>query len=300
MESLNRQLQPWSHEENGIVLRGWMSENCGRNNRPVIHFLHGTGLSNLTYWPFLQFFSRDYDLFLNSIEGHGDSDLPARRRSRQWNPLAERCLRAYEHHSRNWDASPVIALGHSLGAILTLLMMDRASRPFDQYVLLDPVFYPKPMIATLRLLNQLGMAKHVPVAKKAGNRRNRWPSREAALSNLKGRGVFKSWSEESLAAYIDHGLGPDTEGNWQLRCSPWLEARLFSGYPKGLWSAIRRLPPGSEIIHSEDTYPFIPPTVRKAEQANNNIRLTVAQGSHCFMQEYPQQSYRQVASKLRV
>ena len=319
MSSLKHTLEPWSHEEEGISLRGWMTPDCGHNNRPVIHFLHGTGLSNLTYWPFLQHFEKDYDLFLNSIEGHGDSDTGPRKKSHQWNILAGRCLRAYQSQSAKWDSLPVIGMGHSLGAILTLLMLNnqvtvlnnRATRshnqakldqpvsPFDQYVLLDPVIYPKPLIATMRLLSSLRMSKHVPVVRKAYQRRHQWPNREEAIANLRGRGAFKNWSEESLIAYIDHGFYASADGSWQLRCSPWLEARLFAGYPKKLWSAIAQLPQGTEIIHSEDTYSFIPPSVRKAEKANPHIQLSVSDGGHCFMQESPRRSYQQVAKLLR-
>ncbi|WP_158070126.1 alpha/beta hydrolase [Motiliproteus sp. MSK22-1] len=317
MSSLKHTLEPWSHEEEGICLRGWMTPDCGRNDRPVIHFLHGTGLSNLTYWPFLQHFEKDYDLFLNSIEGHGDSDTGSRRNSHEWNRLADRCFRAYQSQRANWGSVPVIGMGHSLGAILTLLMQERSviqdksvlqdeatvlkrpARHFDQYILLDPVIYPKPLIATMRMLSGLRMSKHVPVVRKAHQRRHQWPSRDAALDNLRGRGAFKNWSEESLVAYIDHGLCASTDGSWQLRCSPWLEARLFAGYPKKLWSAITRLPQGTEIIHSEDTYSFIPPTVRKAEKANPNIHLSVSDGGHCFMQEFPKRSYQQVVDLIR-
>ena len=74
MNSLVTSLVPWQHSTQGVTMRGWMTPGCGRNGRTVIHFLHGNGLSNLTYWPFLKSFEHEYDLFLGSIEGHGDSE----------------------------------------------------------------------------------------------------------------------------------------------------------------------------------------------------------------------------------
>lgn len=288
----------WEDDDGQTVLRGWMSPQCGRNGKPVIHFLHGTGLSNLTYWPFLQRFLPEYDLFLNSVEGHGDSDYAARDVYRDWQALTERSLRAFEQQRKDWDNVPVIGLAHSFGAVATVLMHPIISRPFDQYVLLDPVIYPKSLVALMRVLGVLGLNRQLPHVKQASKRRSGWSDRAAVKASFQGRGVFKSWADEALDSYIDHAVAPDAQGQWQLRCPPWLEARIFAGCPKGLWRAIAELPPHTAIIHSVNTYAFVPPAVRKAEQANPHISLTSVEGGHCFMLETPTSSYQAVRALM--
>jgi pimeloyl-ACP methyl ester carboxylesterase len=301
MMSLEQELLiPWKHDDGTVILRGWMTPDCGKNGRPVIHFLHGTGLPSLTYWPFLECFHGEYDLFLGSFEGHGGSDIGSREHYSDWSALTARVLTCYEDLSRDWDPDqPVIALAHSFGAIATTLMLHKQRRLFDQYILLDPVIYPKSMIALMRFLHLIGAARRLPHVKQAKNRRQIWSNRDDAYKSLYGRGVFKSWTDESLDSYIDHAIQPNAQGEWQLCCPPWLEARIFSGYPKRLWPAIAQLPEYTHILHSMKTYPFIPPGVKKAEKANPHITLTEVEGGHCFMQEAPQETYRQVKRLLR-
>ncbi|SIT04433.1 alpha/beta hydrolase [Neptunomonas antarctica] len=300
MNNAQASLTRWEHDDGTVILRGWMTPDCGKNGRPVIHFLHGTGLSSLTYWPFLASFHGEYDLFLGSFEGHGGSDVAPRERYSDWAALTARALICYEDLSSDWDPKqPVIALAHSFGAIATTLMLHKQRRLFDQYILLDPVIYPKSMIALMRFLHLIGVARRLPHVKQAKNRRQVWSSREDAHKNLNGRGVFKRWTDESLDSYIDHAIQPNAQGEWQLRCPPWLEARIFSGYPKKLWSALAQLPEYTHILHSTKTYPFIPPGVKKAEKANPHITLTEVEGGHCFMQEAPQESYQQIKRLLR-
>lgn len=294
-------LQPWQAELATVTLRGWQSPRCGHNGKPVIHFLHGTGLSNLTYWPFLQHFLPEFDLFLNTLEGHGDSDYQQRPESGQWDQLRADSQAAFEQQRADWPIStPVIALGHSFGAVASILMHNQLARPFDQYILLDPVIYPKSMIALLRLLTLLGLNQRLPHVRQAERRRSQWHSRAAVAESFRGRGVFRNWHESALQSYIDHAVMETPAGQWQLRCPTWLEARIFAGCPQGLWSAIGQLPAHTHILHSVQTYAFVPPAVRKAEQANPHIQLTQVDGGHCFMQEQPLLSYRQVHRLIKV
>lgn len=300
MGQLEEQLVPWEHDNGKTRLKGWMSLDCGQNNRPVIHFLHGNGLPGASYWPFLRPFCREFDLFLNSIEGHGGSSfLPPAQQNSSWNGLMQRSLAALEHYQQHWQSgTPVIGMGHSFGAIATILMIHFQNNPFSQYVLLDPVIYPKSMVAAMRFLNLIGASQYLPHVRQAKNRRTHWPSRVEVKNYLQERGVFRSWHAEALEHYIEHGT-EEQGGQWTLRCPSWLEARIFSGYPKQLWSALGSLPPYSHIVHSTRTYSFIPVAVRKAEQANPHITVSEVEGGHCFMHEYPEESYRLVRRLLQ-
>ncbi|WP_136681103.1 alpha/beta hydrolase [Neptunomonas sp. XY-337] len=293
MQAITEQLTQWSHEIETGELRGWMTPHCGNNGRPVIFFLHGNGLSSLTYWPFLEKFQDQYDLFLGAVAGHGDSDAPNPKQPPSWNKMAAQACEALQAHRASWAKdTPVIAMGHSFGGICITLINAQQPGIFDQLVLLDPVVFPKSTIAAVRLANILGLSHHIPHAKKALQRRNSWASRQEVHRSLKGRGVFKTWQDDALNCYIDHAVRPGSAGTWELRCPPWLEARIFSSSPKGLWSAIGKLPAHTQIVHATDTFPFVPKGVAKAERANPNIRVTQIEGGHCFMQEDPDKAHK--------
>ena len=83
-------LQSWTHHTSaGFTLRGHHSPPSGR---PVLHFLHGNGLSSLPYAPMLRHLSEHFDLFLSDVQGHGDSDHGSRFRG--WNHAAEMAAEA--------------------------------------------------------------------------------------------------------------------------------------------------------------------------------------------------------------
>ena len=135
-------LQSWTHHTSaGFTLRGHHSPPSGR---PVLHFLHGNGLSSLTYAPMLRHLSEHFDLFLSDVQGHGDSDHGSRFRG--WNHAAEMAAEAWLAHAPRFGAVPVHASGHSFGSVLTCLMLAHHPQTFSRAVLLDPVLFTPAMI----------------------------------------------------------------------------------------------------------------------------------------------------------
>ncbi|KRG76025.1 hypothetical protein ABB30_10720 [Stenotrophomonas ginsengisoli] len=293
-------LQPWSWQApEGFTLRGWRSRPSGR---PMLHFIHGTGMCGLTYWPLLQQLRGQVDLFISDLHGHGDSDgvWPFVG----WNRSAELARAAWQAHAADYPGVPVIAGGHSLGGVISAMMLGmqaQADMPvFQRGLLLDPVVMPPLMHATGRLGETLGLYQRHPMARRVAARRQSWPSAEAAADYLRNRGIFQGWSEASLWAYVQHALALQADGSVQLKCPPAIEGNIFGSLPRRLWPLLESIDVPVDVLMGRQTYPFALKAAARWQRRNRCVRVHHIAGDHCYMQDDPQGTAAVLAPLLAV
>ncbi len=270
----------------GPRLRGRRAEPAP--GRATLHFLPGNGFCGGVYWPFLKRFRPGYGLFVHDIEGHGDSDAPehfsgigavARRV-----PLVARELRL---------SGPLIGMGHSFGAALTLKVAADNPGLFRAIVLLDPIVFPGPVWLGARLLSALGLH---PMTRGALRRRREWASRQDALDRLRGRGVYEGWIEEALECFVDYATR-DAGGKRVLSCPPEIEAEIY-GRPVYPWPSFSKVQVPILFLYGASSFPFFPAAGRLARRRNPGVRGATSPGRHCFMLEDPAAAHDAVTGFL--
>ncbi len=282
------QLQSWYHScSAGFTLRG---EHSVPSGKPVLHFLHGNGYCGRTYEPLLELLSADFDLFISDVQGHGNSDHGGRFHG--WNRTAELCLEAWRAKGAVFGNVPLFAVGHSFGAVITSLMLSRRPNRCQRAVLLDPVLFPPAMIGLMALSDVVGLYARNTLARRARSRRHHWPDRATAYETLKGRGMFKGWTEAAMWAYVNHALkdvssAEDGAGGVELKCRPAREAEIFGSYPRRLWAALDRVAPPTLVLRGDQTFPFAAKGIARWTATNPRVSEQVLPGGHCFMQEDP-------------
>ena len=238
----------------------------------------------------LQCLSTHVDLWLCDVQGHGDSDLGGVFKG--WNLNAEAAAAAFAHHLPMFGEVPRFAAGHSFGGVLTALMLAEHPRLFQRAVLLDPVIFPPGMAFAADVAQTMGVSRFAPLARAARQRRQHWPSRQAAMDALRGRGTYKGWVPEALQAFADHALrdadAADSGEGVVLKCPPSREAEVFSTVPRGLWSALRKVQTPTLVAYASQTFPFIAPSAKLWAQRNRHVTVQRVEGGHCFMQCTPQ------------
>ena len=275
-------LHPWSHPSSaGFTLRGWHSEPAGKT---LLHFLHGNGFCGRTYEPLLRLLASDFDLWLCDVQGHGDSDHGGRFHG--WNRSAELAVEAFQVGLGRFGAVPRFASGHSFGGVLSSLILAAEPALFQRAVLLDPVLFSPAMIGVMALSELLGLQERHALARRAKERRSRWPDRAAAYAGLHGRGIFRDWSDAALHAYVEHALR-EVEGGVELKCRPSREAEIFASYPRRLWRALAQVATPTLVLHGQASYPFVGKSVARWCALNHRISAQRVSGGHCFMQEQP-------------
>ncbi|MBU6165915.1 MAG: alpha/beta hydrolase [Alphaproteobacteria bacterium] len=222
---------------------------------PPLHFAHATGMNAALYGRLLAPLAAEFAITASDARGHGQTGLdrdPAALTS--WDEFADdlnRLLDALAAPGR-W-----LLAGHSMGAAVSLLAA--AARPdrVAGLVLIDPAMLPFDVAAAVRG----GAEIPNPMADQAARRRPGFASRDEAWRAYHGRGVFRSWPDADLAAYLDGGLVESGDGV-VLACTPAYEAATF-----------RAVSPRIELALAAIACPFIllageqGSTVRDAELA---------------------------------
>ncbi|HUR39986.1 MAG TPA: alpha/beta hydrolase [Verrucomicrobiae bacterium] len=294
--NLHESTQGWeSRAGGGPLLRGRHAPAPAGS--AMLHFLPGNGFCGGVYWPFLRRFlpgespGRGFGLFLHDIEGHGESEVPAHFSG--ISAVARRVPLVAREQGID-DGRGLIGIGHSFGAALTLKIAADNPGMFRALVLLDPIMFTPPLWVGMRAMAALGAH---PMVKGARRRRREWPSREEAIARLRGRGIYKGWTDEALASFVDHATRED-QGRRLLCCPPALEAEIYARpvYP---WPALRKVDLPILYLHGASSYPFFPASARYARRCNPKVVVRTVAGQHCFMQERPAEAQAAVSDFLR-
>jgi pimeloyl-ACP methyl ester carboxylesterase len=293
--SIIKGLQAWEYKlPAGFTVRGYHSKPSGK---PVLHFIHGTGFSGLTFEYLLAEFQDDYDFFISDGQGHGESD--AGEIYPGWNKSARNFACVWQHYAPLWEGVPKIALGHSYGAVMSTLIMAKFPDLFDFGMLMDPVYSSPKVAKTMSVMTNLGLMKQMPLAKQAKVRSMTWTSEADAWSYFYQRGTFKGWQDECLQSYITHALIKREDGSMHLKCPPKIEGAMFSAYAHNLWKSIKSIQKPVTILYGEETYSFLLKSLPKVQKANPYYDFIKVPGGHCFMQERPAQTAQEIKQKLR-
>ena len=287
-------LEPWQYDvSGGFTLRGYFTPPTGK---PVIHFLHGNGFNGLIYEKFLAPLQKHFDFFISNAQGHGGSD--AGGRFDNWDASADYFSEVWQHYERLWAGVPKIGLGHSFGAVNTLLMTRLSPNAFDRIVLLDPIVGSSAWTVLANAFSFLGLSSQLPMVKQAKVRGTQWENAEAAWAYFYQRGTFKDWDDDCLHSYIRHALKADSEGRLNLICPPQIEADIFASYSTHVRSAIRALSIPAKVYYGEKTYDFVQKELMRVDQKHQNFDVEKLSGGHCFMLQNPHQTAQKVLNYL--
>lgn len=187
-----------------------------------LHFAHATGMNAQLYAGLLAPLAGDHAITASDARGHGFTRLAADPDGlRSWDDLADDLLRLIDtiDAGARW-----LLAGHSMGAAVSLLAAARRPDRVAGLVLVDPAMLPFDVAASVRA----GAAIPNPMADQAARRRGSFPSRSEARAAYAGRGVFRSWPDAALDAYLDGGLVQGADGSGvALACTPAYEAATF-------------------------------------------------------------------------
>ena len=256
----------------------------GRTANPLkLVFLHANGFCAQSYAEVLQ--PLGLHAMAVDLRGHGRSALPADpARLTSWNVFRDDVVELFECHI---DA-PVLLAGHSLGAVTGMLAARRLGARISGYVGFDPVLLPGAWRFVARLPGYRAYAKRrFSLARKAGSRRSKFASREAAFSHYHGRGAYKRFPDAVLRDYLGDGLRGDG-GVMRLSCQPAWEQAVFTAQTHDALGAAKFLPRFSRVVFAGKGAPSTPGTRRAIARALGPDRVVrLEEMGHLFPLERP-------------
>lgn len=272
------------------------SISCGTGKRPL-HFLHANGFCAGVYLPFLAHFENECSILATDIPGHGDSAPHGQGRINHWNIFVDDVK---ETLTRNMTP-PVIGVGHSLGAVVTLLAAARYPKLFSHLVLIEPVIFSPFRLAMVWLAKKTGTIHKAALAQGARRRKKEFTSKEEAFARFSsGRGLFKTWPNEFIQAYCDHGLSIHNDGSAHLKCDPETEAQIYESLLLDIWTYPKHVTCPTLVIRGELSDTFTQSALnRLASKLPVASSKTIKKTGHFVIMEQPETCQKNILDFVR-
>jgi pimeloyl-ACP methyl ester carboxylesterase len=210
---------PTSHDfeagEIRLVVHDW-----GGSGAPVL-LAHPTGFHGRVWQPVAeQLVAAGRHVWSFDFRGHGDSDAPDIDYS--WHGFGDDALAVVDYLGLTGDPA-LVACGHSKGG--AALIRGEPTRPgtYARIWAYEPIIFAA--------LEPLPPQEDFFLARAARKRRNEWASPDDAFAAYASKPPLDVLTPESLRAYVDYGLRDRGDGVFELKCSPEIEARVYSMGP---------------------------------------------------------------------
>jgi pimeloyl-ACP methyl ester carboxylesterase len=178
---------------------------------------------------------------------------------------------------RGASLSGIVGVGHSVGAVSTILASTRDPDLFRTRVLIDPVLFTGPRARLWGLFQAFGLASRMSIVRGARQRRESWTDPAEAHQSWAAKPLFARWEPRCLDDYVESGLVPDPHGGFRLRYPRAWEAAIFETTPSDPWPWVREVKSPSLFLRGSDSETFLP-------EASERVRREVA---GCEIREVP-------------
>jgi pimeloyl-ACP methyl ester carboxylesterase len=256
---------------------------------PVVHLAPANGFPPETYLPALA----------PLLAGHRVVSLPPRAMwpdagpppdgPGTWLTLGGDLRAGIQEHA----LSPLIAVGHSFGAVASLLAAVKDPAGFRGLALLDPTILPPPIMDQVREQRRRGEMSFRPLVQGARKRRDRFGSESEAFSYWRGKPLFADWPDDAVRRYTRAMLRPTGEGDFTLTWPAAWEAHYYESFFTESWDAVERLDRSIPVLlvgGSESDTLLPEATALLLEKLPRARHVTIPGYGHLFPHAAPEQT----------
>ena len=227
----------------------------GESDAPPLHLAPANGFPPQTYAPMLDALTTRFRRFSFPPRPLWDDERKQPAEFGSWTETADDLLSAFERH----QLRDVTLVGHSMGAIVALMVANRKPSIARGLVMLDPVILPREILLLVQDAASRKALDEMPHVQGALRRRRYFESREAAFARFRSRASFADWSDDALWLYVEHGLKPRREGDGlELAWSADWEVYYFATIQPTLWDELAALDESlpTLIVRGGESYTF--------------------------------------------
>lgn len=269
--------------------------DLGGNGLPL-HFLHANGYPPGCYQPFFELLQSEYHVFGMLLRPLWKDSNPDEIKN--WRSFSDDLVQFLVQ-----NPSPVIGVGHSIGAVVTLRAALRQPEKFRALVLIDPVLSVPSFILQWRLVRMLGLGERLhPLIAGTKKRRRTFDNLETVFRGYRSRGIFRYMSDENLRILIQGMTQPREEGTYQLLYSPEWEAQIYrtSLQDFDIWHGLPKLNVPTLFIRGAETDTFLEKAAKFLKQKQPKARVeTLDKSTHLLPLERPQEVFGIMQSFLQ-
>jgi pimeloyl-ACP methyl ester carboxylesterase len=260
-----------------------------------LHFLHANGYPPECYQPLFELLQKQYHVFGMHLRPLWKDAKPQELKT--WHPLSDDLLNFLSS-----QRAPVIGVGHSIGAIVTLRAALRDPGKFSALVLIDPVLFRPQFFFLWHTIRLLGLGDRLhPLIPGTKKRRRTFSDLETVFGRYRTREVFRYMSDENLRIYID-GITRKTSDGYELVYSPDWEAQIYRTWMHDfdIWRGLPKLKVATLFLRGAATDTFLEPAAKLVKRKNPNVRVEVLENStHILPLERPKEVFDMMKSFLK-
>jgi pimeloyl-ACP methyl ester carboxylesterase len=249
----------------------------------LIVFSHANSFPAATYGVlFKSLRSRGFLVKAVDKFGHEEKYAP----SNNWPQLVQQ-LHDFAAREVDKAGEPAFLVGHSLGGFLSLMCAAVHPKLARGVLLLDSPILGGWKSHAVRAAKRTQLVGSISPGAVSRKRKNRWPSRDAALEHFRHKKAFARWDPQVLADYITHGTH-DEDGERVLGFDRDIETAIYNTLPDNLDRLLKNHPlkcPAAFIggLQSEEMKQVGMGMTTKVTEG----RIMLVDGSHLFPMEKP-------------
>jgi pimeloyl-ACP methyl ester carboxylesterase len=255
---------------------------------PPLHFLHANGYPPACYKPLLEILETKYHVFgmlLRPLWPDSNPDT-----IKDWTPFSDDLLRFLSSQ----ETGPIIGVGHSIGAIVTLRAALQDPGKFRALVLIDPVLFPPRRLITWNIIRAIGMGNKLhPKIAGSLKRRRSFDDLNTVFRGYRNREVFRYMSDENLRIYLE-GITKPRNGGHELVYSPEWETRIyFTGLRDfDIWRDLPGLKVPTLFLRGAETDTFWEESAKMVKRKQPRAKLeTLEKSTHLLPLERPKEVF---------
>lgn len=266
----------------------------GGNGLPL-HFLHANGYPPECYKPLLELLITEYRVFGMALRPLWENTRP--EDIDDWYIFSHDLLRFLTPP----QPVPVIGVGHSIGAIVTLRAALRNPGKFRALILLDPVLFIPQRLVDWKV-QRAKDSKAGTLIQGALKRRREFTDLETLFAGYRDREIFRYLSDDHLRDYIKGITKPAPNGGYELLYSPEWEARIYftSMQDFDIWNNLPKLEVPTLFLRGAETDTFLEDAATLVKQKQPKIVIkTLDRSTHLLPLERPKEVFDIMQSFLR-
>src|SRR5215213_3257110 len=263
---------------------------------PPLHFLHANGYPPACYKDLMERLQTQYHVFGMPLRPLWEGANPDA--VRDWHLFSDDLLRFLTEK----NTPPVIGVGHSIGATVTLRAGLRDPSKFRALVLIDPVLFVPSFQFLWSMIRVAGLGDRFhPLIPGAKKRRRAFDDLETTFRGYRNRKIFRYMSDEHLWSYIEGITKPSADGGYELVYSPEWEAQIYRTgmHDFDIWRDLPKLKVPMLIVRGAETDTFMETAAKLVKRKQPNARVeTLDKSTHLIPLERPEEVFEIMQSFL--
>jgi len=263
---------------------------------PLIHLATANGFSPPVYKPLVDPLTRKYRV----VSLPPRALWPGATVPEQWVNWKEGVAQDLITGLRDHDLHDLIAIGHSIGGVATVIAATTEPERFKAVILLDPTILPQPYLWTVAFLRLFGVRMSHGLADRAQKRRFEFESVDDAYAYFRGKRLFADWPDETVHLYAE-SLIPAGNGRMILAWPREWEAYYFRTLYTGTWRELPKLQGTVPVltVRGERSNTLFPKAAARMRRILPQMAYAeIAGHGHLFPQSAPDQTRRIITEWL--